>query len=316
MRGRVLWAQLRIGLVVTVIVAVASILIFFVDEFQQAVQKRYTLHFDTYTHQTLRRGAHVWLAGQPVGQVSQIEFVLPTGGGGGSARLRIFLSIRRQAQPHITEGAMAQVTTAGLLGEAVVNILPADEPAPPLLPGAKLPAAPEIDPKEAMRQLSAVYDSLPAVVDAWRRVFQLIEEGSGSLSLAMERPSELRRLQVNLTELAASFDAVGGTAAGLATLLDDPSIRAALERIAPRLDTLRGYWERGEGTMAGLASDTVIAARLEGIRANVGRVNDRLATGRGSLGRLLNDRALQQELQRTREMLAELRAEMRGAAGR
>jgi phospholipid/cholesterol/gamma-HCH transport system substrate-binding protein len=312
MRGRVLWSQLRIGLVVTLTIAAASVLIFFIDEFRQAVQERYTLQFDTYTHQTLRRGAHVWLAGQPVGQVSRIEFVLPSGSE--NERLRVFLSIRRNAQPHITEGAVAQVTTAGLLGEAVVNILPADEPAPPLPPGAALPAAPEIDPKEAMRQLRTVYDSLPGVIDVWRQVFEQMQSGDGSLPLLMQQPDDLRRLQLNLTDMASRFDAVGSTAAGLASLLDDPSIRVALRRIVPRLDTLRESWQGGAGTLGSFATDTLLAVHLDGIRANVERIDDRIDSGRGTLGRLLNDRALERELRRTREMLEELRADLRGGA--
>ncbi len=309
MRGGVLWSQLRIGLAVTIVISVSLVLIFFIDEFRQVVQERYMLHFDTYTHQTLRRGAHVWLAGQPVGQVSRIQFVLPSGGGSG--RLRVFLSIRRNAQPHITEGAIAQVTTAGLLGEAVVNILPSREPTPPLTAGAGLPAAPEIDPKEAIEQLSSVYDSLPAVINSWRRVFELARHGDGSLGLLTQRPDELRELQLNLTELATSFDAVGSTAAGLASMLDDPSIRVALRRIGPRIDTLMGYWLRREGTLGGFAVDTALAPRLDRIRARFDRVNRRLESGRGTLGRLLHDRALEQELRRTQEMLQQLRTDLR-----
>ncbi len=198
-----------------------------------------------------------------------------------------------------------------MLGEAVVNILPSDEPAPPLTDGAELPAAPEIDPKEAMEQLSSVYDSLPAVIDAWRQVFELARDGRGSLALLMKRPDELRRLQVNLTELAASLDAVGGAAAGLASILDDAAIRAAIRRIGPRLDTLMGYWLRREGTLGSFAADTAIGPRLDDIRTRFERINRRLDSGRGTLGRLLNDRALEQELRRTREMLEELRTDLK-----
>jgi hypothetical protein len=62
------------------------------------------------------------------------------------------------------------------------------------------------------------------------------------------------------------------------------------------------------------AEDTSLAPRLERIRANIGRLSERVGSGRGTIPRFLNDRALVDELARTREMLEALRADFAGTA--
>lgn len=308
MRRRILWSQLRIGTAVTLGVVAIAGMIFFIDDFRDVLEERYTLHFYTLTTQTLRKRAPVWLAGQPVGYIGRLDFVSPAAGR--PDRLRVRLKIDSEARPFITEGAVAQVTTASMLGEAVVNILPARGPGAPLPEGAELPTALEIDPTEATRRLAAVYDSLPLVVERWQEVFRQAVHGPGTVSRLIEHPGELRELHGNLTELAATFDTLGYAVGGLADVFGDPEVRSAIGRIGPRLDTLAGRWGRREGTLGGFATDTLLAARFDGILRSAAGVSERLRTGRGTLGRLLYDRALAEELKRTRAMLEELRREL------
>jgi phospholipid/cholesterol/gamma-HCH transport system substrate-binding protein len=312
-RRGVSWSQLRIGLFVTVSVTVTALAVFFIDNVRQAFEDRYTLHFHTITTQALRPRAAVWLAGQAVGQVDGLFFEPPTEDAEG--RLRVRLSIDVAVQHLITEGAVAQVTTAGLLGEAVVNILPADEPGPPLVEGAALPAASELaDPSEVGRRLSTVFDSVKPVADRWGEVFDQALYGPGSLRRMMERPQELRDLQTNLRHMAATFDTLSSAAGGLAELVSDDEVRASLGRLGPRVKTLAEDWGHSEGTLGALVSDSTLVQRLRSIQGNIDRISVRVETGRGTLGRLINDQALALELAETREMLEELKADLRAFA--
>jgi phospholipid/cholesterol/gamma-HCH transport system substrate-binding protein len=306
---RIRWAQLRIGLATSLAVTAAAVLIFFIDDVRDAVEDRYTLYFHTFTTQALRPQAPVWLAGQPVGRIRRLRFEPPTGAAG--ERLRVELSIRAKAQPFITEGAAAQVITAGVLGEAVVNILPASEPGQPLADRSELPTAAELDPFKVTRRLQTVYDSVPGVAERWRELLARLRDGRGTLPRLLRRPEDIVELQRNLDALAAVFDTVRTAAGRVAGLLRDREVRAALDRLGPRLTRLAEQW-RGAGSVGGFARDTAIAARLEAVSRNLGRVVGRLESGRGTLGRLLQDRALARELEKTREMLRELRAGLAG----
>ncbi|UCC71075.1 MAG: MCE family protein [Gemmatimonadota bacterium] len=310
---RVLWSQLRIGVTTSLSVAAASLLIFFVDDVRDAIEERYTLHFHTSTTQALRARAPVWLAGQPVGLVSGLRFEPPRPDT--PERLIVQLSISVDAQPFITEGAVAQVTTASLLGEAVVNILPAASPAAPLRDGDELPTAAELDPTELTRRLESLYDSVPPVSRRWRDLLEQVRHGEGTLPRLAQRPAELRELFGNLSEVSAIVDTLSSAAGGLADFLADEEVRAALRRLGPRIEQLATLWAERSGTVSGFARDTALAAHLDGIAEHVARINERIESGRGTLGRLLHDRALTDELERTRELLAELKAGLTAPVG-
>lgn len=305
---RVRWSQLRIGVLVTLMVTAASILVFFIDDVRSAVEGQYTLRFYTFTTQALRGRAPVWLAGQPVGQVGGLRFE-PLGSAA-PERLVVELRIDRGAQPFITEGAVAQVTTSSLMGQVVVNILPAAEPAPPLQDGDELPTAAELDPSYLTQRLEGLYDSLPPVTDRWRRLMDQVSNGDGTLPRMARRPAELLELLDNLSEAAATLDTIGSAASGLAGLLADEHVSAALDRIGPRLQELARYWDERSGSAGAFATDTLLAARLASISENVARIRQRIESGRGSLGRLLHDDALALELERARALLAELKADL------
>lgn len=308
------WSQLRIGVLVTLVVMAASFLIFFIDDVRSAVEGRYTLHLRTFTTQAVRARAPVWLAGQPVGQVSRLRLEPPRSDA--PELLVVDLHISLDAQPFITEGAVAQVTTASMLGEVVINILPAAEPAPPLQDGDELPTAPELDPSYLTARLEGLYDSLPPVTDRWQRLMDQVRHGDGTLPRMARRPAELRELHDNLSEASATLDTIGSAAGNLAALLSDEDVRLALQRIGPRIQELAGFWDERSGTAGGFAGDTVFAARLAAIGESVAAIRQRVESGRGSIGRLLHDEALAVELERTRALLAELRADFAALGGR
>jgi phospholipid/cholesterol/gamma-HCH transport system substrate-binding protein len=302
------WSQLRIGVIVSLITVASSILIFFIDDVRDAVDDRYSLYFRTFTTQTLRPRAPVWLAGQPVGHVRDLALEPPSGERGGA--LIIELSIGADAQPFITEGAAAQITSSSLLGEAVVNIIPATEPARPLFPGEELTTAAELDPFQVSSTLEVIYDSVRPIADRWREVAAQIQEGRGTLPQLVRHPEQVYELRANLSALSATLDTLRIAATGLADLLTDPAVRTALDSLGPRFQLLAQRWGKDTGNFTRLAGDTVLAGRFDAMSTSVERIVARLEAGQGTLGRLLHDPALAQALAGTRESLRRLRADL------
>lgn len=309
--SRVRWSQLRIGVIVTVATLLACVVIFFIDDVRGAVENRYTLYFHTFTTQTLSPQAPVWLAGQQVGFIRGLQFEPPSRDRG--ELLRVELSIGEEVQTFITEGAMAQVTTAGLLGQAVVNILPADRPGPPLPNEGVLLAAPELDLFQVSESMQMTYDSLPSVLGRWADVLDAMRRGQGTLARLARRPDQVAEFRDNLNGVTATMNRARRVADGFAELLRDPQVRTSLDRLGPRLRRLADQISGAEGTVGRLAADSVLKARLVGIAQRAARVSQRLETGRGTLGRALHDEVLADELARTRDLLNRLRSDLSSA---
>jgi ABC-type transporter Mla subunit MlaD len=303
------WSQLRIGVVVTLVTVLIAILVFFIDDVRDAVEDRYSLFISTLTTQTLRPRAPVWLAGQPVGSVRSLSLAPPSADPTGL--LRIELSIEVTAQPFITEGAAAQIISSSLLGEAVVNILPATKPGRPLIHGEELPTASELDPFQVSKTLRVIYDSIQPVADRWREVSAQLRHGRGTLPQLLRRPEQVRELRADLSLLGATIDTLRIAATGFADLMADPQVLAALDRLGPRFQQLADGWDAKSGTLGRFATDTVIEDRFDAISLSLDRIAARLESGRGTLGRWLYDKALAEEITKTREMLRDLRRELR-----
>lgn len=305
---RILWSQLRIGILTTAFFTAVSVSVFFIDQVRDSIENRYTLYFHTFTLQTIQPRAPVWLAGIPVGNVVGLDFLPPTTDS--RERLRVVLSINAAVQPFITEGAAAQVITSGLLGEAVVNVLPASQPGAPLSDRSELPTARGLDPTEVTHRLEAVYDSVRPVVARWGEVLNETRHGPGTLPRLLRRPRELVEFRRDLFRLEAMFDTVSIAAGKVRAFAEDPAVRQALDRLVPRFAEIARRWQDSGGSIQKFAQDSVLGTHLEAIGATVERMSRRMEDGRGTLGRLLNDRILSQELARTRELLDSLRAEL------
>ena len=310
--SRIHWAQLRIGLFVSLAVTASAVLVFFIDEFRDAIEDRYSLVFHTSTTQALRPRAPVWLAGQPVGYVRTLTLEAPNAER--ADLLHVELRLSTDVSRFITEGAAAQVTSSSLLGEPIINIIPASQPGAELADGDELPAILELDPFQVSRNLQVIYDSVIPVADRWREVLHQMQSGDGTLSQLLESRENAGAFG-QFQELAAVFDTIRMAADGFSGLLNDSETRAAVARLGPRLERLKERWSCGSCSLGQLATDTVIGPRLVAISETVGRIQEKLATGRGTAGRLMHDRILADELAETRQMLRDLKADLADLSG-
>ena len=304
------WSQLRLGLIVSTVAVVASVLIFFIDEFVQLTEERYTLYFYTFTTHTLQPRAPVWLAGHRAGAVRTIDFLPPAGES--RERLRIALSLQRDVQPLIREGSAARVITSGIVGETVVNIIPSGEGEPMPSDGI-LPTEAELDPVEVIRSFKTLSESLQPALESWSNVYQRATRGPGTIARFRQDPKELYQFQDRLGELAELAHQVETARGGVARVLTEEQSRAVIASLGPRLRRLRTLYRDSE--LRRLLQDETALARLDSIAVRAGRLEGNLQGAEGSIGRLMHDPALSEEIERTLTMLRDLREAFRALRG-
>lgn len=277
------WSQLRIGLAATAAALGVALATFFADHVSHWLEYRYRLHVYAESARNLAPGSPVWLAGIPVGRVWSVSFRGPETPV--DRRIEIEARLRRGVRPVITQGSTVRVVTAGLLGEAVLDITPPVTDAPTLPDGSGLVAGAPVDLPQVVASLQAVRRLLPETARRW-----------GAVRARAAESEHLRALVRDggpwapvLADLRALDAALGADRGSLARLAEDPSVVADLARVAARLATLADAASGGEGSLGRLATDTLLGPTLSEVGRRAARIERALREGRGTAGRLLYD---------------------------
>ena len=237
----------------------------------------------------LDRKAAVRIAGVRVGKVEAIQL------DGSEALLQ--LSLDPQVQLH--QGAWAQITSLGMLGDKYIEILPGDPTAPLLPPGSELggQTTPSFD--DVMRVATEIGEDVKEVTEALRGSI-----GGTQGELAIEEiVANIRDLTASLKVLIAENQAnVNATTANFrdfsATLRDEmPQITEKLNTLADQLNEVVG--ENRDDVQASMGNIREITDRLQVSADNLNQITGKIASGEGSIGKLVNDESTVDNLNET-----------------
>jgi phospholipid/cholesterol/gamma-HCH transport system substrate-binding protein len=264
----------KVGLFMTVALVVAAVFIWRIEDWNPFArgQRRVDAVFSSVAG--LDDKAAVRVAGVRVGRVDGI------GLDGGRARVSLLL----EAPVALTAGARARIANMGLLGDKYVELIPGPEGAPPLPDGAVLEGETPVSFDEAMAKLDSIGSSIERVTGS------LTGEGGdetpiGRLLASLEATAEEIRLLV-----AMNREQISGTVANFESF--SATLARELPVLAGKLDALVGQISamvaENRANLAGsLANIEEVTAGLKTSVANVNRISDRIASGEGTLGKLV-----------------------------
>jgi len=240
---------------------------------------RLTVRAEFPTVAGIDRKADVRIAGVRVGKVEDVELV------GGRAMLT--LSLDPSVRLH--QGASVRVSSLGMLGDKFVEISPGDLSAPPLPPDAVLggSAPPSFD------------DVLKAATDIGADVKEVTLALRQSIG-GQVGAEKLTEIVDNIEELTASLKVLiqqnqGNVNATMANFRDfSTTLKVELPRIADKInrlaDSLNGVVDEDrEDLHASLANIRDISERLKVSANNLNSITTKIASGEGTIGKLVND---------------------------
>ena len=237
----------------------------------------------------LDRKAAVRIAGVRVGKVEDIYL------DGSEAVLT--LSLDPQVRLH--EGAVAQITSLGMLGDKYIEIVPGDSDAPLLPAGrrARRAATPTFD--DVMRVATEIGADVKEVTEALRGSIG----GPQGEEAIEEIVANIRELTASLKVLIAENQAnVNQTTANFgefsATLRDEmPRITDKMNLLADQLNEVVG--ENRDDLQASMGNIRDLTDRLQVSADNLNQITGKIASGEGSIGKLVNDETTVDNLNET-----------------
>ncbi len=290
MSEREQWMRVRVGIFVLGLMGLFIVFVLTIGSQSRIFERRYSLHAFFGTIEGLNVGAPVRLAGTSVGSVNDITFSKNLA----SKKIRVTMSIDAKLQDRIREDSIASIGTIGLVGDKVLELTVGSPDKPVLPPGATIAT---IDPPDYAKLLQKGDQIVGNVVKISDALGQLVGGGAGAGA------------RQDLAESIASFNRIMGEieqGTGLlhalvyekrsGNILKELSeTTAALQQ----LSNLMKQFQNQKGLAHILFADPraeSIMADLEQTSKNLKLVSSRLARGEGTLGALIDDPALYEDL--------------------
>ena len=341
-RQRVTWAQLRVGTMVIIGLAILAMGIFFISGQVGFFSRRYTLKAYIAEAAGLREGAQVRLAGVGVGNVKRVQISpYPER----ARAVEIVMGVARHYQDQIRADSLASIETAGLLGESYVDIT-RGSPGQEVIPdGGVLKSSEESDIKRVVQNANNVivnlrvlgvklnditgqiqsgkglvgkliydqtlYNRLNKTTDAMDRMVTRLEQGDGTLGKLMADETLYRTTIATIDRLNKVLDDMQHGPGSFAKFVSDPSVYNNLNHMMGQANTLIDGINQGHGTLGKLATETQLYDRMNQTFDHLDKVSNQMAEGQGTLGRLSSDPTLYNNLSASSQSLKDFLTEFK-----
>lgn len=321
--------ELRVGLVLLAAFAILGAFVLLLGDFH--LDRGRAVNVDFNFSGAIQKGAPVKISGIKVGRVEEVKFM----GGqlndrGESIQIRLVLSIEERTRPVLRQNTEFFVSTQGLLGENYVEIVPHPGESPLLAEGATVRG---VDPARLDLLLARAYDFLASVSDLMhsnRGIFEDFVRSSASLVGALDKAVQHGQVDLSVTlknvasatehaaHVLAALDGAVGDGRRLGGTLDDAAATVAEIRrdVPPLMARMQAVLEdlvRLEEAL-GDVDRTRVRALIDRTTSALKSANEmlddakavsrRLRTGQGTVGLLLQDDEIYDDL---KELLRDLK---------
>ncbi|MDX1624316.1 MAG: MlaD family protein [Gemmatimonadota bacterium] len=326
--GQLEWSDLRVGIVVASVSALALLAVFFAGaERGPFVPDTYTLYVEFDDAAGIRVGSPVRVAGVAAGEVASLEIVAPRESPPAFASdtlvpitdsqldlrdIRIQLDVQERYRPWVTTSSRAQLASIGLGGERYVQIEAGDVSDSTLEPGATIPSRPSVDFDLLLVKLSRALGEMRAIASESGEIQGKLASGTGTLPrLADSTAAIYRTAPAMISESRAVLQLLEGGEGVVPRWLQEPEFRERVDRVAARVRDLVERIESGEGTLAAMAEPREFAREIASLERTIEELRRRLDRGRGTAGRLANDDELYLQIRILQRRIGELVAAFR-----
>lgn len=341
-RKEIQWAQLRVGVTVTVCLAVLVLGVFLVSGQIGFITRKYTLRAYFPTAETLRSGSQVDLTGIPIGTVKSVRI---SDSQDPQRAVEIVMSIARQYQVEIRQNSEVDETTQGLLGDTFLEISRGSRNEPVIPDNGEIKARREADMKQVMKNANDVvsnltvlsarlndisnqitqgkgsigkllydetfYNQLNATAKSLNKIVAGLQEGQGTIGKFLVDPTVYDKTVATMDKLNQFLDQAQNGKGTLGRIVSDPELYNQLKDLSVKLNTTIDNINKGQGTLGQLVTNKELYDRVNSTVGHVDSITARMDQGTGTLGKLSTDDTLYKNLSNSSESLRAFLAEFR-----
>lgn len=289
------WRQARVAALIMAGVLLLVYGVIRVGAIFDVFAKRYELLTLVPSALGLREGAPVTLAGQRIGQVSEIKFI-PVRAKRDHNNLVVRIAISEKVRDQVRTDSRAFLRTEGLLGDKFVDIEPGSARARVLRAGDTLVTGPSVDMDQVIAQAAAALDQAGSIVTDLRTITAGVARGQGTIGKFLADDQLYNRMVGASAQLEGTLAQINRADGTFGRLIRDPALYGRIQGMVGRVDSIGGLILAGNGSLGRLLRDDQLFRSLAGTTARadsavggLAAMLERFRTGQGSLQKLMTD---------------------------
>jgi phospholipid/cholesterol/gamma-HCH transport system substrate-binding protein len=293
--SKVAWAQLRVGVMAVVAVAILVVLIFLLSGRGGLFRKTALLRTYVDDSSSLKVGAPVRLNGIEVGNVTAVQL---SGLNDPRRTVEVVMQVQRDFFPRITADSEASVNPEGVFGDKYVNITRGSAPET-VSPGGEIRSLDTREIQEVVNQSYNVLAALNAITKRIDSITSQVEQGRGTVGKLLYDETLYNRIDAVVVQAQEVTNAINDSKGTIGKLIHDERLYDQINTTMARVDNMVAGVEAGNGTLGMLLKDPSMYQNTNKVLTDAGKLVDNLNAGQGTLGKLLHDETLYRQTNTT-----------------
>ncbi len=294
-------SQFKVGILFTLAFSILFLTIIFAGSIGDILKPKANIYAVFKDVKGLRQGAPVWFSGIEIGSVREMRF-LPEN------RIKVMMSIDRDALKYLKRDSKASILTLGLLGDKYIEISPGSRGAEQLKETDVIEGTTQSGFQEVVGKSQESLIKITEFIGKLEQIIEKLDTGKGTVPKLINDPAlyrNLKKASKDVSLIVRRIKSGKGTAGRL--LKEDKlyrDIAASVRDVKEFASTLKS----SEGTLKRLMVDRDLYDRFMKATEKLDRFADRLNNSEGTLNRMIKDPELYNnlnELSKRLNLLAE-----------
>ncbi|HEY6830247.1 MAG TPA: MlaD family protein, partial [Gemmatimonadaceae bacterium] len=272
--------------------------------------KTYQIYVTTDAARGVIRGTEVWLDGQKVGLVKNVDFRAASASV--KERLVLSLEILEAVRSQVRADSRVQIRAgATLIGDQVVSITSGTAKNPVVAQGDTLHSGTQSDIESATSNATVAMKEIPAIVANVKLLAADLQSAQGTIGAltGMPKDAKFAALRAKSERVLQRLSSSSGTLS--LALSDSAVLRARVQRAMAQADSIRQLLGSDSHSLGRFRKDSTLMRDVADIRTELDRVRSLLGREDGTIGRLRTDSALVRAVHRDFAALDSLFADLK-----
>jgi len=289
---RVHWAELRVGIMAAIAMAIAAALIFLLSGKSSVFTGEFNLRTYMEDSAGMAENAEVRLNGIYVGHIAKVQL---SGSKDPKRTVQIDMKISRKYLDLIPDDSKAAIAASNLLGDKYVNITKGTHPKH-VQPDGEIASLQTQDIPEILAQTSGLLAQFQTILGRVDGLLAVVDSGQGNLGKLLKDDALYDRANATIGEVQQIVKDVRNSNGTISHLLYDSTLYDDFRRPINRLDDMLAQVQQAKGSAGKLLYDPQLYDETRASVTEAKKLLDDLNAGKGTAGKFLKDEDVYKQL--------------------